>query len=89
MKELKAAALKYETGDYSPRVLARGIGTSAEMLKYIASSNDIPIVESPGLADSLSQLNPFDYVPEKYWSVVAEILKFVYETRGKDELYKS
>jgi len=89
MKELKAAALKYDRGDYSPRVLARGIGTTAETLRRIAGKNDIPIVESPGLADSLSGLNPFDYVPEKYWAAVAEILKFVYETRGNDELHKS
>ncbi len=87
MKELKAAALKYEMGDYSPKVLARGTGISAEILKRIAGTNDIPIVESPILADSLSRLNPFDYVPEKYWIAIAEILKFVYETRGNDELH--
>ena len=85
--EHKAAALKYEKGDHSPRVLARGIGTTADALRRIARQNDIPVVESPGLADSLSALNPFDYVPEKYWIAVAEILKFVYETRGNNELH--
>jgi type III secretion system FlhB-like substrate exporter len=89
MKEQKAAALKYDRADISPKILARGIGTGAEVLRRIASMNDVPIVESPALADSLSGLNPFDYVPEKYWTAVAEILKFVYETRGNDELHKS
>jgi len=87
MREPKAAALKYERGDFSPKVLARGTGVSAEILKRIAGTNDIPIVESPLLADSLSRLNPFDFVPEKYWIAIAEILKFVYETRGNDELH--
>ncbi len=87
MREPRAAALKYDKGDFSPKVLARGIGMSAEILKRIAGTNDIPIVESPLLADSLSRLNPFDYVPEKYWIAIAEILKFVYETRGNDELH--
>jgi len=89
MRELKAAAVKYDKDDYSPKVLSRGIGTAAETLRQIAIKNDVPVVESPGLADSLSLLNPFDYVPEKYWIAIAEILKFVYETRGNDELYKS
>ncbi len=87
MREPKAAALKYERGDFSPKVLARGTGVSAEILKRIAGTNNIPIVESPLLADSLSRLNPFDFVPEKYWIAIAEILKFVYETRGNDELH--
>ncbi|RKX76579.1 MAG: hypothetical protein DRP70_06160 [Spirochaetes bacterium] len=87
MREPKAAALKYDKGDFSPKVLARGTGMSAEILKRIAGTNDIPVVKSPVLADSLSRLNPFDYVPEKYWIAIAEILKFVYETRGNDELH--
>ncbi len=87
MREHKAAALRYESGEYAPRVLARGIGKTAEALCRIAGENGIPIVESPDLVDSLAHLNPFDYVPVKYWIVVAEILKFVYETRGNDELH--
>ncbi len=87
MTERKAAALSYNKGDYAPRVLARGIGSTADILRRIAAGNDIPIVESPVLADSLTRLNPFDYVPEKYWIAIAEILNFVYETRGNDELH--
>ena len=87
MTERKAAALGYDKGDYAPRVLARGIGCTADTLRRIAAGNDIPIVESPVLADSLTSLNLFDYVPEKYWIAIAEILKFVYETRGNDELH--
>ncbi len=89
MTERKAAALGYESGEYAPRVLARGLGNTADVLRRIAEENGIPVIESPDLADSLALLNPFDFVPEKYWIAVAEILKFVYETRGNDELHKS
>lgn len=89
MRERKAAALGYKEGDYAPKVLARGLGNTAEIISRIAEENGIPVIESSELVDSLTQLNPFEYVPEKYWIAVAEILKFVYETRGKDELHKS
>jgi len=89
VEENKAAALGYEPGDYAPRILAKGMGLSADAICRIARENRIPIVKSPRLAHSLSDINPFDYVPEKYWTAVAEILRFVYETRGDDEQYKN
>lgn len=89
MEGRKAAALGYEPGDYAPRILAKGMGISADAICRIARGNRIPIVKSPQLAHSLSDINPFDYIPEKYWTAVAEILRFVYETRGDDEQYKS
>ena len=87
MKHRKAAALSYQDGDYAPRVLARGMGSTAEALCRIAARTGVPVVESADLADSLSELNPFDEIPEDYWVAVAEILRFVYETRGEDELH--
>jgi flagellar biosynthesis protein len=89
LKERKAAALGYEAGDEAPRVLARGSGFLADALCRIAAQNDVPIVESADLADSLTHLNPFDTIPEEYWVAVAEILNFVYQTRGSDELHQS
>ncbi len=87
MKDHRAAALSYRQGDYAPRVLARGMGSTAEALCRIASRSGVPIVESADLAGALSSLEPFDDVPEEYWIAVAEILRFVYETRGEDELH--
>jgi flagellar biosynthesis protein len=87
LKCRKAAALGYERGDYAPRVLARGAGEAAEVLCRIAGEAGVPVVESADLADSLTMMNHFDAVPEEYWVAVAEILKFVYETRGSDELH--
>ena len=87
MRERKAAALGYDSDEPAPRVLARGRGDFADILRRIAAENDVPVIESPQLADSLSRLNPFDFVPAEYWVAVAEILKFVYETRGRDELH--
>ena len=87
MSRRKAAALGYERGDHAPRVLARGIGDAAETLCRIAGESGVPVIESRELAESLSRMNPFDAVPETYWIAVAEILNFVYETRGNDELH--
>ena len=87
MRHRKAAALRYERGDFAPRVLARGVGDAADILCRIAGEAGVPVVESADLADSLSRMNPFDAVPEEYWVAVAEILKFVYETRESDELH--
>ncbi|PIE04457.1 MAG: flagellar biosynthesis protein FlhB [Spirochaetales bacterium] len=87
MRDKKAAAVAYTPGEYAPRVLARGRGETAEALCRIAARNGVPVVESPDLANSLMALNPFDSIPEEYWTAVAEILRFVYETRGNDELH--
>jgi len=84
----KAAALGYEPGDYAPKILAKGMGVTADAMCRIARENRIPIVKSPHLAHSLSDINPFDYIPEKYWTAVAEILRFVYETRENEERYE-
>jgi len=89
VKEKKAAALSYEPGDYAPKILAKGMGATADAIYRIAQENGIPIVKSPQLVNVLSDINPFDYVPEKYWRAVAEILSFVYETRKDDGQYKS
>ena len=87
MMESKAAALGYDKDDPAPKVLARGMGVSADTLIRIARQSGVPVVESPDLAQSLSAFKPFDFVPEKYWVAVAEIFRFVYETRGCDELH--
>ena len=85
MKRRKAVAVGYQPGDAAPKVLARGMNHLADTLKRLAAENGVPVVVSAHLADSLSSLNPLDDIPEDYWSVVAEILKFVYETRDNDE----
>lgn len=87
MKDRKAAALSYSQGDYAPKVLARGLGTTADALCRIAARAGVPVIESADLTESLSSLDPFDDIPEEYWVAVSEILRFVYETRGEDELH--
>lgn len=86
MKNDKAAAIRYHKGDYAPKILARGQGHAAEVLKKLATENSIPLVKSPELAESLVNCNPFDDIPLEYWNLVAEILGFVYKMRGTDEL---
>ena len=84
-KDSKAAAVAYSPGDFAPRVLARGRGLTADTLKQLARKNGIPVVESPPLADFLSGFKPLESIPEEYWSIVAEILNFVYLNGKSDE----
>ena len=86
MRKEKAVALGYNKGDIAPKVLARGQGHCAEYLKRIAAEHEIPIIESFELTESLINFNPLDDIPEQYWNVVAEILKFVYETRANNAM---
>ena len=82
-----AAALKYAAGDAGPRVVARGEGIAAEAILKIARETGVPVMELPELTESLTRLDPFSLVPERYWQAVAEILSFVYAQEGEDELY--
>ena len=82
-KVARAIAIGYRKEDFAPRVLARGGCQEAETLCKIARSHGIPIVESPELAESLTDMKTFDYIPQKYWIIVAEILNLVQSTREK------
>jgi len=82
----KSVSIKYTKGDYSPVITSSGKGVYAELINKIAAGSGVPVVESPELTEALSSLNPYEYVPENYWVVIAEILRFVYETgkQGKE-----
>lgn len=89
MKKRVSAALSYRSGDPAPRVTAAASDELADLMRRIAALNQVPVVESPALAEALAQLNPMEYIPEEYWVAVAEILQFVYQTRGDNELLQS
>ena len=76
----KAVALKYESGiDFAPKVIAKGRGIIADIIKKIAIENDIPIYEDKELVDILEKIE-IDYeIPEILYEVVAEILAFAYK----------
>ncbi|MGE7601777.1 flagellar biosynthesis protein FlhB [Peribacillus sp. NPDC097675] len=80
-----AIALKYdENKAEAPFVVAKGVDFVAQKIKYIAKENDVVMVENRPLARSLYDLADVGQaIPEEFFKAVAEILAFVYKTKGK------
>jgi flagellar biosynthesis protein FlhB len=73
-------ALKYERSSMAaPRVVARGAGWIALRIREIAREAGVPIVENRPLARALYRsVRAGDYVPERLYKAVAEVLAYVY-----------
>lgn len=80
-----AVAIKYdETKMDAPYVVAKGVDFIAQKIKFIAKENDIITVENRPLARALyDQTELGQVVPEEFFKAIAEILAFVYKTKGK------
>ena len=76
-----AVALKYETGDSAPKIVAKGTSRLAELIIKIARENNIVIKENKLLSEVLMQFDAGDYVPEETYEVVAQILAFVFKLK--------
>ncbi len=80
-----AIALKYDDQKSdAPYVIALGVDFVAQKIKYIAKENDVVLVENRPLARALyDQAEIGQAIPEEFFKAVAEILAFVYKTKGK------
>jgi len=79
-----AVALKYdeEDTDSTPEVVAKGQRKVAERIKEVARENDIPIKESPALAQALYKSCEIgDEIPFMYYKAVAEVLAEIFWER--------
>jgi flagellar biosynthesis protein len=75
-----AIALRYDIDrDKAPLVLASGRGTVAGEILRIAEDNKIPLYEDPELAKLLSKLELDVEIPPELYTLVAEVLFFVYK----------
>jgi len=78
-KRPAAAALKWDPlTSEPPEVVAIGRGINAETIVRIAKEHNIPLYEDPGLVEALARLNVSEFIPRELYSVVAEVLAFVY-----------
>ncbi len=78
-KDRKAVALKYERGkDLAPKVTAKGRGDVAERILALAREHGVAIQKDSTLLDALYRLDLNEEIPEELYTVVAEILAFVY-----------
>lgn len=80
-----ACALKYDSKENkAPVLIAKGADFLAQRIKETARENDIPIVENKPLARMLYHNVEIDQeIPEELYQMVAEVLKYVYEIKGK------
>lgn len=79
-----AIALGYnEQEDQAPKVIAKGRGELAEQIIAIAKKNNILIHKDKELTQILSVLEVNSHIPLEAYSVVAEILSYIYKMNKK------
>jgi len=75
-----AVAIRYDIDkDKAPLILATGKGPVAEEILRIADENKIPLYEDPELSKLLSKLELDSQIPPEMYTLVAEVLFFVYK----------
>jgi flagellar biosynthesis protein len=78
-KRAAAAALQWDPlSSEPPEVVAVGHGLNAETIVRIAKEHNIPLYEDAGLVEALARLNVSEYIPRELYTVVAEVLAYVY-----------
>jgi flagellar biosynthesis protein len=80
-KERLAVALHYEK-PRAPRVVAMGRGWLGQKIIDIAGENNVPIRESPALAEALAKLKLDEEIPENLYRAVAQVLSFILRAGG-------
>lgn len=80
-----AIAIKYDANEMpAPKVVAKGADYMAIRIRQIAKDHGIPMIERKPLARALYEtVEPGDYIPEKFYRAIAEILAYVYELTGR------
>ncbi len=82
-----AVAIQYDPDSMmAPKVVAKGADYIALRIRQMATELGIPIVERKPLARALyDSVEVGQYVPEKFYRAIAEILAYVYELTGRSE----
>ena len=79
-RKLRAVALQYDLDKgKAPKVIAAAKGKLAEEVLRIAEENRIPLYEDPILTDLLAKLEVDSEIPAELYTMVAEVLAFVYQ----------
>ncbi|MCU6707085.1 EscU/YscU/HrcU family type III secretion system export apparatus switch protein [Paenibacillus sp. J5C_2022] len=77
----KAVALKYEPGEKTvPVLVAKGSGELADRIVEKARESGVPLQEDASLVEVLSKLDVDQEIPPELYTLVAEILSFVYRS---------
>ncbi|MFQ5461736.1 MAG: flagellar biosynthesis protein FlhB [Phycisphaerae bacterium] len=86
-----AVAIRYDAPTMAaPKVVAKGADEIALRIRQIAASAGVPIVERKALARGLyDAVEVGDFVPERFYRAIAEILAYVYELTGQSTLTRT
>jgi flagellar biosynthesis protein len=83
----KAAAIKYNQGDGSPRVVASGKGIVADRIMEKAREFEVPFFQNEALANSLLDINVGENIPPQLYKAVAEVFIWLLNSE-KDALFE-
>ena len=79
-----AAALHYDpAGSEPPEIIAAGSGLVAERIVALAAEHHIPLRQDAGLVEALARLEIGTLLPRELYTVVAEVLAYVYAVDAK------
>ncbi|GGX49256.1 EscU/YscU/HrcU family type III secretion system export apparatus switch protein [Undibacterium squillarum] len=89
-EELKSAvALAYQEGEFAPKVAAKGKGLIAEQIIELAKQHGVHVHESKELVGLLMQVDLDDHIPPALYTVVAELLAWLYHIEAEQAAGKS
>jgi flagellar biosynthetic protein FlhB len=80
-----AVAIAYRRAEMpAPKILAKGTGQMALLMRHLAARNGVSIVERPLLARNLyKSVGLDDYLPQQHYSEIAKILVWVFSVRHR------
>jgi flagellar biosynthesis protein len=84
----EAIAIAYETGDFAPRVVAKGRGAIAEQIIAKALEHGVFVHESKELMALLMQVDLDDHIPPALYLAIAEILAWLYRLESGEQSEK-
>lgn len=82
--EKKAVALKYDAkSDTAPKVVAKGKGFVAANIIEAGKKNAVPVYQNKSLVNLLMALDIDKEIPGELYTMVAEVLAYVYRLDKK------
>ena len=79
-----AVALRYDAEDErAPRVIASGMGSTAEAILAAAAEHGIPVEEDEALLGLLAECEVGEEIPQELYEAVAELLTWLYRLEGR------
>jgi flagellar biosynthesis protein len=80
-----AIALAYRTGDFAPKVVAKGRGLIAEQIIERAKEHGVFVHESKELVALLMQVDLDEKIPPALYRAIAELLAWLYRIEHGQE----